>query len=160
MRVKKRATDKKFIARVLAVGNECDIALLTVIDEEFWENLSPLPFGVLPELQASVVVVGYPIGGENISVTAGVVSRVEIQDYTHGASQLLGIQIDAAINSGSSGNFVSSPSSLFFFFCTSSTSGVTVTRSNPCLFAVFVCCPQLVDDFAFVCRRSSVEPEE
>ena len=103
VRVKKRAGDHKYIARVLATGNECDLALLTVEDESFWKDLKPLPFGQLPELQTSVIVVGYPIGGENISVTAGVVSRVEIQEYTHGASQLLGIQIDAAINSGSSG---------------------------------------------------------
>ncbi|KAI0564464.1 serine-type endopeptidase isoform 1 [Gracilaria domingensis] len=103
VRVKKRASDRKYIARVLTYGNECDLALLTVEDDAFWHDIQPLPFGRLPELQTSVIVVGYPIGGENISVTAGVVSRVEIQEYTHGDSQLLGIQIDAAINSGSSG---------------------------------------------------------
>ncbi|CAN8069415.1 unnamed protein product [Agarophyton chilense] len=103
VRVKKRASDRKYIARVLTYGNECDLALLTVEDHSFWSDIQPLCFGRLPELQTSVIVVGYPIGGENISVTAGVVSRVEIQDYTHGDSQLLGIQIDAAINSGSSG---------------------------------------------------------
>lgn len=88
VKVKKRGSDHKYIARVLAIGNECDIALLTVHDEDFWNDLKPLKFGTLPELQASVIVVGYPIGGENISVTAGVVSRVEIQEYTHGASQV------------------------------------------------------------------------
>lgn len=103
VRVKKRAGDRKYIARVLTYGNECDLALLTVEDNSFWHGIQPLQFGKLPDLQASVIVVGYPIGGENISVTAGVVSRVEIQEYTHGDSQLLGIQIDAAINSGSSG---------------------------------------------------------
>lgn len=86
--VKKRGSDRKFIAKVLAIGNECDLALLTVEDDDFWVDIEPLTFGSLPELQASVIVVGYPIGGENISVTAGVVSRVEIQEYTHGASQV------------------------------------------------------------------------
>lgn len=42
-------------------------------------------------------------GGDNISVTKGVVSRVEPTQYVHGASQLLAIQIDAAINPGNSG---------------------------------------------------------
>lgn len=88
VKVKKRGSDHKFIAKVLAIGNECDIALMTVADEDFWTGLQPLTFGSLPELQASVIVVGYPIGGENISVTAGVVSRVEIMEYTHGASQV------------------------------------------------------------------------
>lgn len=88
VKVKKRGSDHKFIAKVLAIGNECDIALMTINDEDFWTDLKPLKFGPLPELQASVIVMGFPIGGENISVTAGVVSRVEIQEYTHGASQV------------------------------------------------------------------------
>ena len=45
----------------------------------------------------------FPIGGESISVTSGVVSRIEVTSYVHGAAELLGVQIDAAINSGNSG---------------------------------------------------------
>jgi S1-C subfamily serine protease len=48
-------------------------------------------------------VVGYPIGGDTISVTSGVVSRIEVTSYVHGSTELLGVQIDAAINSGNSG---------------------------------------------------------
>lgn len=48
-------------------------------------------------------MVGYPIGGDTISVTSGVVSRIEVTSYVHGSTELLGIQIDAAINSGNSG---------------------------------------------------------
>jgi S1-C subfamily serine protease len=44
-----------------------------------------------------------PIGGDNVSITRGVVSRIEPQQYAHGAYSLLAIQIDAAINSGNSG---------------------------------------------------------
>ena len=51
-----------------------------------------------------MAVVGYPIGGETISVTTGVVSRIEVTSYSHGATELLGIQIDAAINPGNSGS--------------------------------------------------------
>lgn len=43
------------------------------------------------------------VGGDNISVTKGVVSRVEPTQYVHSATQLLAIQIDAAINPGNSG---------------------------------------------------------
>lgn len=50
-----------------------------------------------------MIVVGYPLGGDTISVTKGVVSRIEVTSYAHGASDLLGIQIDAAINPGNSG---------------------------------------------------------
>ncbi|XP_077226654.1 protease Do-like 10, mitochondrial isoform X3 [Tasmannia lanceolata] len=42
-------------------------------------------------------------GGDTISVTKGVVSRVEPTQYVHGATNLMAIQIDAAINPGNSG---------------------------------------------------------
>ena len=52
-----------------------------------------------PHVQG-VVVVGYPTGGDNTSITSGVVSRVEVAQYVHAASHLMAIQIDAAINPG------------------------------------------------------------
>ncbi|XP_062027479.1 protease Do-like 9 [Rosa rugosa] len=103
VKLKKRGSDTKYLATVLAIGTECDIAMLTVDDDEFWEGVSPVEFGELPALQDAVTVVGYPIGGDTISVTSGVVSRIEILSYVHGSTELLGLQIDAAINSGNSG---------------------------------------------------------
>ncbi|KAK4341080.1 hypothetical protein RND71_039581 [Anisodus tanguticus] len=103
VKLKKRGSDTKYLATVLSIGTECDIAMLTVNDDEFWEGVSPLGFGDLPALQDAVTVVGYPIGGDTISVTSGVVSRIEILSYVHVSTELLGLQIDAAINSGNSG---------------------------------------------------------
>ncbi|OEL29463.1 Protease Do-like 9 [Dichanthelium oligosanthes] len=120
VKLKKRGSDTKYLATVLAIGTECDIgmhdwtclivtilavkhSMLTVEDDEFWKGVSPLEFGSLPALQDAVTVVGYPIGGDTISVTSGVVSRIEILSYVHGSTELLGLQIDAAINSGNSG---------------------------------------------------------
>ncbi|XP_073009671.1 protease Do-like 2, chloroplastic [Typha latifolia] len=103
VKVKRRGDDTKYVAKVLARGVECDIALLSVESEEFWRGAEPLRFGRLPCLQDAVTVVGYPFGGDTISVTKGVVSRIEVTSYAHGASDLLGIQIDAAINPGNSG---------------------------------------------------------
>ncbi|KAI3941515.1 hypothetical protein MKW92_045296 [Papaver armeniacum] len=122
VKLKKRGSDVKYLAKVLAIGNECDIgisrislpqydiwfnfdmpAMLTVEDDEFWDGVSPVQFGSLPALQDAVTVVGYPIGGDTISVTSGVVSRMEIFPYEHGSTELLGLQIDAAINFGNSG---------------------------------------------------------
>lgn len=62
------------------------------------------PFDGLPALQDSVKVAGYPVGGDQISITSGVVSRIDVGSYgsnTH--SPLLTVQIDAAINHGNSG---------------------------------------------------------
>lgn len=67
--------------------------MLTVSDDEFWKGVSPVEFGELPVLQDAVTVVGYPIGGDTISVTSGVVSRMEILSYVHGSTELLGLQV-------------------------------------------------------------------
>ncbi|CAN6360081.1 unnamed protein product [Urochloa humidicola] len=101
--VRKHGSPTKYKAEVQAVGHECDLALLTVESEEFWDGVNSLELGDIPFLQEAVAVVGYPQGGDNISVTKGVVSRVEPTQYAHGATQLMAIQIDAAINPGNSG---------------------------------------------------------
>ena len=62
VKIKRRGDDRKFLAQVLAIGTECDIALLTVEDEEFWQDVEPLQLGPLPRLQDAVAVIGYPIG--------------------------------------------------------------------------------------------------
>lgn len=103
VKLKRRGDDTKYVAKVLARGIDCDIALLSVENEEFWKGAEPLRLGRLPHLQEAVTVVGYPLGGDTISVTKGVVSRIEVTSYAHGSSDLLGIQIDAAINPGNSG---------------------------------------------------------
>ena len=46
---------------------------------------------------------GYPMGGDSLSITKGIVSRVVMTRYAHASNKLLGIQIDAAINPGNSG---------------------------------------------------------
>ncbi|GAB5373148.1 hypothetical protein AAMO2058_001725300 [Amorphochlora amoebiformis] len=103
IRVRKHGDATKYLARMVAAGHDCDLALLQVHDERFWKGMKPLSFGKIPSLQASVVVVGYPKGGDNISVTKGVVSRVVCGTYSHSNQVLLTIQIDAAINPGNSG---------------------------------------------------------
>lgn len=41
---------------------QCDIAMLTVDDDEFWEDVQPLEINGLPAMQESVMVVGFPTG--------------------------------------------------------------------------------------------------
>ncbi|MDP3921127.1 MAG: serine protease [Candidatus Omnitrophota bacterium] len=105
IQVKKKADPNKYTAKVEAIANDCDLALLSVEDPAFFEGTEPIAFGGLPDLQDAVHAIGYPIGGEQISITEGVVSRVEMTQYSHseGLIQLLAVQIDAAINPGNSG---------------------------------------------------------
>jgi hypothetical protein len=46
----------------------------------------------VPELQQQITVTGYPIGGDSLSITQGIVSRVTMSPYTSGAAQLMNIQ--------------------------------------------------------------------
>jgi len=103
--VRKLGCPTKYTAKVVAIGHECDLALLEVDNETFWEGVVALEFGDLPQLQDTVHVLGYPTGGDNLSVTRGIVSRLEPQQYAHmnGTTSLLAIQIDGAINPGNSG---------------------------------------------------------
>jgi len=102
--VRKQSSPKKYIARVLFVGHECDLSILTVDEPGFFDDLKPMELcKAMPELNETVVVLGYPIGGDTVSITAGVVSRLEVKTYIHSYFDLLAIQIDAAINPGNSG---------------------------------------------------------
>jgi len=103
IQVKKDADPKKYTARLVAIGHDCDLALLEVEDPHFFENIIPLEFRELPKLQDSVTVIGYPLGGGKISITEGVVSRLEVTAYAQSSRRLLSVQIDAAINPGNSG---------------------------------------------------------
>ena len=101
--VRKQSSDDPYPAHVEFIDNDCDLALLTVDDESFFDDIEPLPWGGSPRVRMRVVVAGFPKGGEEISFTEGIVSRVELQTYVLSLRELPAAQIDAAINSGNSG---------------------------------------------------------
>jgi len=102
--VRRLGDPRLYNARVRFVGHDCDLALLEVEDPRFFEGLEPLDFGELPTERSSVVTFGYPAGGEQLSYTRGVVSRIEMQPYSHiGNRSFLAVQTDSAINPGNSG---------------------------------------------------------
>jgi len=94
---------KRYIAKVVAVSHELDLALITTEDKDFFKGINPLKIGKLPDSEQKIVVFGYPMGGKTQSVTSGVVSRIEHQRYVHSGEKFLAIQVDAAINPGNSG---------------------------------------------------------
>ncbi len=95
---------RPYVAEIEFVAHDCDLALLSVEDPRFFENLEPLEFGDLPKVRSTVVTYGYPAGGEEISYTRGVVSRIQLEPYAHiGNRHFLTVQTDAAINPGNSG---------------------------------------------------------
>jgi len=103
IQVKKAGEAKKYTARVDSISHESDLAILKVDDKSFFENSQALKIGELPEVRDKVAVYGFPTGGDEMSITEGVVSRIEQRNYAHSSANLLACQIDAAINPGNSG---------------------------------------------------------
>jgi S1-C subfamily serine protease len=102
--VRRYQDPRPYVAEVEYVGHDCDLAVLSVEDSRFFEDLEPLELGELPKVRSAVVTYGYPAGGEEISYTRGVVSRIEMEPYAHiGNRRFLSVQTDAAINPGNSG---------------------------------------------------------
>src|SRR6201997_266365 len=102
--VEKEDDPQRYPALVQFVGHDCDLAVLHVLDKGFFQNTRPLALGGIPAIESPVSVYGYPIGGERLSVTRGIISRIDFQTYTHsGIDSHLAVQIDAAINPGNSG---------------------------------------------------------
>jgi S1-C subfamily serine protease len=91
-------------AEVTFIGHDCDLAVLEPLDKTLLSKIPGVALGGLPELRSTVETYGYPTGGQRISSTKGVVSRIEINRYVHSMLDYhLTVQTDAAINPGNSG---------------------------------------------------------
>ena len=96
---------RKIPARVKFIAHDADLALLEADDPRPFKGIRPFEFSKnMPHLEDEVRVIGYPIGGNRLSVTRGVVSRIDFTTYAHPRNtEHLTIQVDAAINPGNSG---------------------------------------------------------
>jgi S1-C subfamily serine protease len=93
----------KISATVEAVAPGIDLAVLKLDDDSFFASHAPLArANALPQIKDAVLAYGFPTGGTSLSITKGIVSRIEFVAYNYPTSGLR-IQIDAAINAGNSG---------------------------------------------------------
>jgi S1-C subfamily serine protease len=93
----------KLSASVIALAPGIDLAVLKLDDESFFDQHPPLErASALPKIKDAVLAYGFPVGGTSLSITKGIVSRIEFTPYNYPVSGLR-IQIDAAINPGNSG---------------------------------------------------------
>ncbi len=92
-------------ARVKYVAHDADLALLEIEDKHVFADVPCLRFSKqMPHLEDTVRAIGYPIGGKRLSVTRGIISRIDTVPYSHPRNEAhLAVQIDAAINPGNSG---------------------------------------------------------
>jgi S1-C subfamily serine protease len=93
----------KISATVEAIAPGIDLAVLKLDDEKLFATHPPLARAPgLPDVKDAVMAYGYPTGGTNLSITKGIVSRIEFASYNTPVRGLR-VQIDAAINPGNSG---------------------------------------------------------
>ena len=104
--IQKEDDPKKYVATVKYISHQADLAILELRDSSFFIGTNPLTLSEDIKTRDKVTVLGYPLGGNTISTTTGVVSRIEYINYVWSSSYLLAIQIDAAINSGNSGGAI------------------------------------------------------
>ena len=103
LKLRRNGSTKWFDATVEHVCDQADLALLRVADPAFFSGVTPLEVGPMSEVRDAVQALGFPLGGSGAAVTRGVVSRISVGRYVHSREELLLMQIDAAINGGSSG---------------------------------------------------------
>ena len=101
--VKRYGETKRYEAEVEFISHQADLAILKVKDKAFFNDSIALKIGNLPKVQQKIAVYGFPMGGNSLSVSTGIVSRIEHNRYAHSGESFLAIQIDAAVNPGSSG---------------------------------------------------------
>jgi S1-C subfamily serine protease len=98
-----RGGGRRVEAKVESLGRGIDLAVLVPLEGDLLARRPPLRReSGLPKVMANVLVYGYPVGGNGLSVTKGIVSRIgfgSVQGKTLG----LQLQVDAAINPGNSG---------------------------------------------------------
>lgn len=103
VQVQANQSGDKISATVEAIAPGIDLAILKLDEEAFFETHDPVPrASVLPEIKDAVMAYGFPTGGTSLSITKGIVSRIEFTPYNFPVSGLR-VQIDAAINPGNSG---------------------------------------------------------
>jgi S1-C subfamily serine protease len=103
VQVQANQSGDKIRATVESIATGIDLAVLKLEDESFFDHRPALPRATkLPAVKDSVMVYGFPTGGTTLSITKGIVSRIEFTGYGMSTAGLR-IQIDAAINPGNSG---------------------------------------------------------
>ncbi len=103
VQIQANAAGDKMSASVVAVAPGIDLAVLQLDDAAFFDTHPPVArAGKLPQIKDAVMAYGFPTGGSSLSITKGIVSRIEFVAYNYPVSGLR-IQVDAAINPGNSG---------------------------------------------------------
>lgn len=85
------------------ISDDYDLAILKFTDASDIPKVKPLKFTESLKLKEKVIVYGYPMGGDKLSITEGIISRIQLHKYAFSQKNYTTLQTDAAINPGNSG---------------------------------------------------------
>src|SRR5207248_8881833 len=89
VQVQANQSGDKISATVEAIAQGIDLAVLKLDDDTFFDARPPLArMSKLPAAKDSVMVYGFPTGGTNLSITKGIVSRIDFALYNYPTSGL------------------------------------------------------------------------
>jgi S1-C subfamily serine protease len=101
--VQLRQGGDQYAGRVTAIAPGMDLAIVELNDRTKLDSAPALALAdELPQLKSHINVYGYPTGGDDLSVSDGIVSRIEFANYNFGIGGAR-IQVTAALNPGNSG---------------------------------------------------------
>lgn len=103
MEVRLSDDSEEYKAEAILIENDCDLAIIKVDSPEFAAQIEPLELGNMVKMQQKLTVHGFPMGGEELCITEGKVSRIEVDTYAQAGTNLLQAQVSAEINPGNSG---------------------------------------------------------
>src|SRR5271167_3632425 len=82
VQVQANAAGDKVSATVLAIAPGIDLAVLQLDDPAFFDTHPAVVRALkLPQIKDSVLAYGFPTGGSSLSITKGIVSRIEFVPY-------------------------------------------------------------------------------
>src|SRR5580704_14507951 len=82
VQVQPNQSGDKISATVVAVAHGIDLAVLKLDDESFFSTHAPISRALqLPQIKDAVLAYGFPTGGASLSITKGIVSRIEFVPY-------------------------------------------------------------------------------
>ncbi|KAI8523026.1 hypothetical protein RHMOL_Rhmol13G0042600 [Rhododendron molle] len=89
--------DKSYTATMLAIAPECDLAILTVNDDEFWEELKPVEFGDTPSHGDKVIVDHYREYRDYLHRMTARVLSLGMTRYSFWGTELLAFQVNVGL---------------------------------------------------------------
>ncbi|KAG5514753.1 hypothetical protein RHGRI_035968 [Rhododendron griersonianum] len=103
LEVGKEVWGPRYTATMLAVAPECDLAILTVHDDEFWNQVKPVEFGDMPSPGDKVIIDRLRKDEAYLPLVTACVLGLGMTRYSFWGTKLLAFRVNVGRNGASGG---------------------------------------------------------